>query len=46
MKERVENVPSSSTDPNTCIIAIFANLENSEKKIIKCGKLPKCTKVE
>jgi hypothetical protein len=32
MKERVENVHSSSTNPNTCITAIFANLKNFEKK--------------
>ncbi len=31
-KERMENVHSSSTKPNTSIIATFANLKNSRKK--------------
>ncbi len=31
MKEKVENVHSSSADPNTYITAIFTNLKNSKK---------------
>jgi len=32
MKERVENVHSSSTNPNTCITVKSIDLKNSEKK--------------
>jgi hypothetical protein len=42
MKERVENVRSSSIDPNTCTTAIFANLKNLGKE---CCKMWKASKV-
>jgi ribosomal protein S10 len=32
MKEKVENVHSSSIDPNTCITIKSTNLKNLEKK--------------
>ncbi len=35
MKDNVENVCSSSTDPNICTTAIFANSKNSKKKCCK-----------
>jgi hypothetical protein len=46
MEESMENVDSSSINPNTCIIAIFANFKTWGKNAIKCGKPPKCVKVE
>jgi hypothetical protein len=40
-KERMENVHSSSTKPNTCIIVIFANLKNSKKECHKMWETSK-----
>ncbi len=34
MKERVENVCSHSTNPNTCTIAIFDNLKKIRGKML------------
>jgi hypothetical protein len=40
MKDRMENIRSSSTDPNICIIAIFASLNFFGMNALKCSKLP------
>jgi hypothetical protein len=41
-KEGMENVHSSSTKPNTCITATFANLKNSKKE---CHKMWEASKM-
>jgi hypothetical protein len=38
MKDNVENVCSSSTNPKNYTIAIFANLKISEMNALRCGK--------
>ncbi len=35
MKDKVENVRSSSTDPRTCTIILFVDLKNSENECFK-----------
>jgi hypothetical protein len=42
VKERMENVHSSSINPNTCITTIFANLKNLRKE---CHKMWETSKV-
>jgi hypothetical protein len=45
MKNNVENVRSSSTDPNTFTVAIFANLKILEMNALGCEKPPMFSKV-
>jgi hypothetical protein len=35
MKDSVENVHSSSIDPNTCIVTFFVNLKTQGKNVVK-----------
>jgi hypothetical protein len=42
MKERVENICSSSTKPNTCIATIFVSLKNLRNE---CYKMQEASKV-